>query len=205
MTKQIDTRTRILDAAESAVLSKGFEATSIDEIVAATGITKGGFFYHFSDKSALGAALIHRYITAEDALFDDIETRARALTDDPLQTMLVGLKILADILADMPNGHPGCLIASAVYQDRLFTTEVRDLNRQAMMRWRTRFLATLEEIAEIYPPQDSVPLADVADMLSAIVDGGIIVSKALKEPDITSRQVLLFRSYIKLLFTPRHH
>jgi TetR/AcrR family transcriptional repressor of nem operon len=40
-----DTRARILAVAESAVLAKGFASTSIDEIVAAVGITKSGFFY----------------------------------------------------------------------------------------------------------------------------------------------------------------
>ena len=38
-----------MDIAQDAVLAKGFDATSIDEIVAAADITKGGFFYHFKD------------------------------------------------------------------------------------------------------------------------------------------------------------
>ena len=42
-----DTRERILDAAESAVLDKGFAATSIEELIAAVGITKSGFFLSF--------------------------------------------------------------------------------------------------------------------------------------------------------------
>jgi len=202
MTIHTDTKSKILDIAEAAVLAKGFEATSIEEIVTAAGITKGGFFYHFPDKNALGKALLQRYIDAEDALLEAIDAQARALTDDPLQTMLVGLKIFADLLADMPNGHPGCLIASAVYQERIFTREVRDLNKQAMLRWRKRFHAMLEEIAAIYPPRDNVSLESVADMLSTVVDGGIIVAKALEEPGATAAQVLNYRSYIKLLFTP---
>jgi len=42
--KGTDTRERILDVAEAAVLEKGFAATSIDELVAAVSITKSGFF-----------------------------------------------------------------------------------------------------------------------------------------------------------------
>ena len=45
---------RILDRAEVAVLDKGFAATSIDELIAAVGITKSGFFYHFKDKGEAG-------------------------------------------------------------------------------------------------------------------------------------------------------
>lgn len=29
--------------------------------------------------------------------------------------MLIGLKMLAELLNDMPNGHPGCVIAAATY------------------------------------------------------------------------------------------
>ena len=44
------------------MLEKGFAATSIDELIAAVGITKSGFFYHFKDKSELAKALMLRYI-----------------------------------------------------------------------------------------------------------------------------------------------
>lgn len=40
---------RILEVAEAAVLAKGFAATSIEELIAAVGITKSGFFYHFKE------------------------------------------------------------------------------------------------------------------------------------------------------------
>ena len=61
--KGTDTRERILDVAEAAVLEKGFAATSIDELVAAVSITKSGFFYHFRDKGELAKALLARYMT----------------------------------------------------------------------------------------------------------------------------------------------
>jgi AcrR family transcriptional regulator len=49
--KGTDTRERILELAEAAVLEKGFAATSIDELITGASITKSGFFYHFKDKS----------------------------------------------------------------------------------------------------------------------------------------------------------
>ena len=51
--KGSETRNQILSFAETAVLEKGFAGTSIDELIAAVGITKSGFFYHFKDKNAL--------------------------------------------------------------------------------------------------------------------------------------------------------
>ncbi len=191
--------------AQESILAKGFDATSIEEIVAAAEITKGGFFYHFPDKNALAKALIDRYIEDEEALFDDLFKRASELSDDPLQRALIGLKLMAELLEDMPHGHPGCLVASAVYQDRLFSGDVRDTNRAALLNWRRRFREHFEEIAALYPPRDEVDLDCLADMVSTVVEGGIVVSKAIDDPRVTAYQVMLLRSDIKLLFQPVRH
>lgn len=52
MRKGEETRTRILDVAEAAVLQKGFGGTSIEELIAETGITKSGFFYHSGTRTS---------------------------------------------------------------------------------------------------------------------------------------------------------
>ena len=195
-----DTRERVLDAAESAVLEKGFAATSIEELIAAVGITKSGFFYHFNDKGELAKALLVRYIARENTLFDEIFGRADELNEDPLHGFLVGLKMLSELLADLPRGHPGCLIASYCYQDRLFDREVQALNTDAVLAWRKRFRARLDLIAARYPPRIAIDLDDVADMLSVIADGGIILSKVVKDKDALSRQVMLYRDFVRSIF-----
>lgn len=195
-----DTRERILDVAEAAVLEKGFAGTSIEELIAAVAITKSGFFYHFKDKGELAKALLVRYIEREDALFDDLFRRADELNEDPLHGFLVGLKMLSELLADLPGGHPGCMIASICYQERLFDKEVRDLNASAVLAWRRRFRERLDKIAERYPPRIAVDLDDLADMLSAIADGGIILSKVTHDKAALPRQVLLYREFIRAVF-----
>jgi len=191
-----------MEVAQASVLAKGFDATSIEEIVAGAEITKSGFFYHFRDKNALAHALIERHIEVEDGIFDELFDRAADLTDDPLQHMLVALKLLAELLEDMPGGHPGCIVATAAYQDRLFDREVREINRQAVVGWRARFQSLFEEIMSVYPARDNVEVEQLADMVSAVIEGGIIIARALGEPRATSQQVLMLRSYIKLLFAP---
>ena len=195
-----DTRERVLDAAESAVLEKGFAATSIEELIAAVGITKSGFFYHFNDKGELAKALLVRYIARENTLFDEIFGRADELNEDPLHGFLVGLKMLSELLADLPRGHPGCLIASYCYQDRLFDREVQALNTAAVLAWRKRFRARLDLIATRYEPRIAIDLDDVADMLSVIADGGIILSKVVKDKNALSRQVMLYRDFVRAIF-----
>jgi TetR/AcrR family transcriptional regulator, transcriptional repressor for nem operon len=194
------TRQRILDVARDAVLAKGFDATSIDEIVAAVDITNGGFFYHFADKTALARTLIEDYVTEENRLFDDVFARAADLHDDPLHQMLIAMKLMAELMGDLPNGHPGCIVATACYQDRLFDTEVRDLIKSSMLGWRVRFQALFAAIVARYPARDNVCASDLADMFVSIVDGAIILSRAVREPQALARQILMYRSYLKVLF-----
>ena len=198
--KGSDTKERILDVAEAAVLEKGFAATSIEELIAAVDITKSGFFYHFKDKNELAKALLIRYVEREDALFDDLFARADELNEDPLHGFLVGLKMMSELMADLPNGHPGCLVASFCYQDRLFDKEVRDLNTKAVLKWRKRFRKRLELIAARYPPKGSVDLDDLADMLSVIADGGIILSRVVNDKQVLPRQIMLYRDFIRAVF-----
>jgi TetR/AcrR family transcriptional regulator, transcriptional repressor for nem operon len=200
--KGAQTRERLLDLAESAILQKGFAATSIDELIAAADISKSGFFYHFGDKNELAKALLQRYLERDDAIFDEIFAKAEALNDDPLHGFLVGLKLLADIMSDLPNGHPGCLVASYCYQDQLFSRDIRESTAAGVLAWRKRFRAHLDRIAERYPPKIDVNLDDLADMLSGIVDGGIILAKTLSDPKALPRQVLLYRAFVRAVFQP---
>lgn len=203
MRKGQETKNRIMDIAETAVLAKGFGATSIEEIIEEAGITKSGFFYHFADKNALAKALLERYIDLEDSLFDELFDRARQLHDDPLHAFLIGLKLLSEIMADLPKGHPGCLIATYCYNERLFDGEIQDLSRTAMLSWRRRFRKVFDEIAGRYDMREDVDLDHLADMVSNTCEGGIVMSKTLHDPDVLPQQILLLRSYIKLLFTER--
>ncbi|MBO0332305.1 TetR/AcrR family transcriptional regulator [Sneathiella sp. CAU 1612] len=203
MGKGAETRERLLSIAEAAILAKGFGATSIDELIAEAEITKSGFFYHFKDKTELARALVRRYLEQDEILLDNLFKRARELNEDPLHAFLIGLKLFAEMMADLPEGHPGCLVATICYQERLFDKDIHDLTRNGTLAWRKRFIELLNEISETYPPNDDVDMVEVADFISTIVEGGIIMSKALREPEKLAGQILLFRSYIKLLFNPR--
>ncbi|MET0544913.1 MAG: TetR/AcrR family transcriptional regulator [Caulobacterales bacterium] len=198
--KGAQTREKLMDIAQDAVLHKGFASTSIEEIIAEAGITKSGFFYHFRDKNDLAKALLQRYIDDEHALFDGLFETADALNEDPLHGFLIFLKMLADKLADIPNGHPGCLVASYCYQDQLFSQDVRDLNAIGLGAWRTRFRARFDLIAKQYPPKVDVDFDALADMLSACADGGIILSKSMKDPSLLPKQIMLYRAFVRTVF-----
>ena len=200
--KGLDTRERILDVAEAAVLAKGFASTSIDEIIAAVGITKSGFFYHFKDKGALAKGLMLRYLAHDKQVLDDLFARADELNEDPLHGFLVGLKLFAEMMANLPEVHPGCLAASFCYQDQLFDHEIRQLNTDGMLAWRHRFRERFDAITKRYSPRGDVDLDALADMASTLVEGGLILGRVLKDVTILPRQILLYRDFVRSIFLP---
>ena len=200
--KPASTRERLLELAEKLVLQKGFAATSIEELISGVGITKSGFFYHFKDKNDLARAMMQRFLDDNKRQLDDVFNRAAELHDDPLHRFLIGLKLFAELMDKVHDVHPGCIAAAVVYQDQLFDAEVRNLNGESMLAWRHRFRGYLDQIAERYPPKLDVDFDSLADMISALVDGGIILSRALRDRRSLPSQITHYRNYVKLLFEP---
>ncbi len=195
-----DTREKLLALAEEAVLAKGFAGTSIEELIAAAGITKSGFFYHFKDKGDLAKALLLRYLEHDRQVLDELFRRGDELNEDPLHGFLVGLKLFAEMMANMTEAHPGCLAASFVYQDQLFNRDVRALNAEGILRWRHRFRERFEVIAQKYPPRDAIDVDALADMAATLIEGALVLSRALRDPTIPPKQVLLYRDFVRCVF-----
>jgi AcrR family transcriptional regulator len=196
------TRDRILDLAYDSVIRKGFAATSIEELVEAAGITKSGFFYHFKDKSDLARGLIERYTTRSRFFLEEMERRARELSDDPLHSFLIFLKLYAEAMETLVDAHPGCFVATITFQDQAYDREMRELNTQGVLTWRRRFAAWLAEIAAVYPPRGKAATEDLADAILTFTYGGMTLAKALGDDRAISRQALTFRETIRLHFQP---
>ena len=58
MKKAEATRLMILQKAFELIYAKGYQATSVDEILATTQVTKGAFYYHFKTKDEMGLAMV---------------------------------------------------------------------------------------------------------------------------------------------------
>ncbi len=56
------TRQTLLEAAFAEVHRKGFQAASLSQILADTGLTKGALYHHFPDKRALGLAVVEEVV-----------------------------------------------------------------------------------------------------------------------------------------------
>lgn len=78
------TREKILDAAFQEIHRHGFQAASLTNILAKTGLTKGALYHHFPDKDRLGYAVIEEVIreSLETLIFEPLRT-----TDNPINTL----------------------------------------------------------------------------------------------------------------------
>jgi AcrR family transcriptional regulator len=194
------TKKKLMDIAEKHILMSGFAATSIDVIISEAGITKGGFFYHFDGKHALAYALIQRYREQDELLFSGLFHRAEELSNDPLQQMLIFVKLLSEMMDDIEGLHPGCLVASFTYESQQVNREVSAIVADSVKDWRRLFRTQIEKIHLKYQPKIAVSSDDLADMLSTIIEGAIIVSRAVDDPKILVRQLLEYRNYLALLY-----
>ena len=53
-----ETRRRILEVAAEAFGDRGYAGTSVNDVLKASGVTKGGFYFHFPSKEALALATL---------------------------------------------------------------------------------------------------------------------------------------------------
>lgn len=62
MSKAANTRLSILHKAFELIYANGYKATSVDDIIAQTKVTKGAFYYHFKNKDEMGLAMINEVL-----------------------------------------------------------------------------------------------------------------------------------------------
>lgn len=70
--KSEKTRQTILSAGRELILARGFSGVGLKDILAASGVPKGSFYYYFASKEVFGAKLIEQYIDEYLATFDRI-------------------------------------------------------------------------------------------------------------------------------------
>ena len=194
------TRERILDAAQRLMLQRGFAGTSVDAVLAAASVTKGGFFHHFPSKQALGLALVERYAAFDVRALEDFMANAEAETDDPAHQLVAFVRLFEEGAADLTAMQPGCLFVSFVYEHELTAPGTDEIIAATISAWRARVLDKLEQAAAAHPPILDVDLPSLADIIFTTFEGGFVLARAMGEPDHLRRQLAHVRHYLELLF-----
>jgi AcrR family transcriptional regulator len=105
MSKAEITRLNILKQAFGLIYTRGYQATSIDDIIATTKMTKGAFFYHFKTKDEMGLAMIREVMIPG---MDEALIMPLLKGDDPVKeiySMMQGL-LMENPLFEVRYGCP---------------------------------------------------------------------------------------------------
>jgi len=194
------TRTRLLDAAQALVMDKGFAGTAIDDVLKATGLTKGAFFHHFKGKADLARELVRRYALGDLEMFREFDRRSQEVSADPLEQMIDFLKLFEGYIDKSTDPAPGCMYAVYTYESRQFDPDVLDLVSDTLRQWTSIYVRKFQAVIDLYPPALPVTARQLAEMIVSIIEGGLILERAHGDPGTTRRQSEQFRNYLKLLF-----
>ena len=101
MKKRSDTKGRIVDAAWKLFYDQGYENTTVEEIIAASGTSKGSFYHYFSGKDALLSSLGEE---AEAYLRTTCGAEPETMTADELNVFKLAVKRMVLAAYDDPAG-----------------------------------------------------------------------------------------------------
>lgn len=179
------TRRRILDAASQAFRERGVAETGVDEVMRRAGLTHGGFYSHFSDKSELVAEAC---ASAFDAAVSNLERIAAAPTPAARARLLID-SYLGTRHRD--NRGSGCLVV-AVGADM---ARLRGAARTGYARGFARHLTRLGDALRLDPdPQRNRDR--VTQLMSSLV-GALLFARAIDDPRQSDAMLHSMRQHLR--------
>lgn len=178
------------------IRARGFAATTIDDLCAAAGVTKGAFFHHFENKEALGVAAAAYWAETTSAFFADAPYHRHA---DPLDRLLGYVEFRRNIIeGDLAEFT--CLVGTMAQEVYGSHPAIRDACAASLFG----HAATLEpDIAAAVAARgieaEWTP-ASLAAHTQAVLQGAFILAKATGDSAVARNSVDHLRRYIQLLF-----
>lgn len=171
------TRNSLLDAAEHVFLAQGVAGTSLNDIAAAAGTTRGAIYWHFKDKADLFNAMMDRVAMPMQSALSLVEG---ADGGDPLPNLKKALRQALHQTVTDPQTRRVFEVAThkVEYVDSLCAVRMRHLNVRDL--WLERFRRALLQSAATRGVRLPVTAATAAQGLHALLDG--LVQNWLLDP-----------------------
>ncbi|MEZ4255627.1 MAG: TetR/AcrR family transcriptional regulator [Polyangiales bacterium] len=122
MSRTAVAKEKLLNAALGVIREKGYAATTVDDLCARAGVTKGAFFHHFKSKDALGVAAAQHWSTVTGALFERAPYHDHP---DPLDRVLAYIDFRRALL-DGAIPEVTCVVGTMVQETYGQHPEIRD-------------------------------------------------------------------------------
>jgi len=195
-----ETRERILDAAQALVLDQGLAATSIDQVLSASGTSKGAFFHHFPTKNHLARAVVERYAEIDVTFLEEFMTRAETASDDPAVQLVAFIRLFEEAADELVAAQPSCLYVSYVFEQQLFDDGTNAVIADVLLAYRSRLAAKMEAAAAAHAPRVAIDPGALADHLNVTFEGAFLLTRALGDHSLMRSQLGLVRRYVADLF-----
>lgn len=190
-----EARARLLEAARNLVRHKGFAATSVDDLCAAAGVTKGAFFHHFASKEALGVALIDDWTETTGAMF---AAHPYNSLPDPLDRVFAYLDLRREIL-DQALPEFTCVAGTTVQEAYETSPAIRAAAERSIQSGVEHVRSHLAE-ALAARPVPGVTAEGLARQFQVVVQGGIILAKAANDAEPAREAFDHLERYLRLMF-----
>jgi TetR/AcrR family transcriptional repressor of nem operon len=197
------TKERILDTAERCVIENGFAATSLDQVIAESGTSKGAFFHHFRSKLDLARSLVDRYAAADVAHLDQAVAEVQAATGDPVQRVIGFVRIFEDGADALMAAQSSCLYVSILTERQLAQSGTADQIIKAIEAWRTTLSRMLREALEACPAGPAIDTDALADHVFVTFEGAFILSRSMNDNRHMRAQLTVLRQLIESLLHDR--
>src|SRR5258706_8680500 len=126
-----ETKRKLVDAGVKLMRARGFNATSVDEICAAAGVTKGGFFHYFKSKEEIAKAAVQRFSEGKTQDFQEAPFRKLA---DPLDRVYGWLDFIKESAGGTERLTKGCLIGTFAQELSFTHPELRNACQASFLR-----------------------------------------------------------------------
>jgi TetR/AcrR family transcriptional repressor of nem operon len=190
------TKERLLDAVQQLMLSKGYAATSVDDICRDAGVTKGGFFHHFPSKESAAQAALERFYAATGGMI--LAAPLPGVTD-PLQRLNCRLDILMQVARD-PAIPKRCLIGTLTQEVGETHPEILTVCHDLFSRWLLGLEHELAAAKAQRAPDASWSPRSLAQHLLATIQGSLLLAKSGEDESILEQNLLHYRAYLESLF-----
>jgi len=194
-THSAETRTKLLDAARDVIRAKGYSATTVDDICAAAGVTKGAFFHHFESKERLGVAAVEQFGAMAAALFASAPYRAHP---DPRDRVLGYVDFRASLLQGEIARYT-CLMGTTVQEVYATHPDLRAACDQGMSEHVAELTRDVEAAKQLYAPDARWSAESVGYFMQAVLQGAFIFAKAKQSPEVAVESLRHLRRYLEML------
>lgn len=192
MSKAEQTKAYIIEQAAELFNLKGYAASSIADIMQATGLKKGGIYNHFKSKDELAlAALDYAVSLLSQRIWSVVKTKRNAI--DRLQALVASYLIYIDD----PPIVGGCPILNAAIETDDTNSPLRDRALQAMNSSRSLIVRIIKTGIKKGEIRSTVEPDTVATVIFSAIEGAIMMSKLERNPIHLKRVVAHLQTYIQ--------